>query len=108
MTQEEKRFKLAQYAFSQIQDQKWALVKALADYFNDLNAMHELEKVLTDKQARTYAYTLYDLANGFQFDGDPWTPDIFEASMDGVAGMVRTTAAQRAEAIGLTLGLWTA
>jgi hypothetical protein len=68
--------------------------------------VHDLENVLNDEQARTYAYALYDLANGFQFDGDPWTPDIFEASMDGVVDMVRATAANRAEAIGLTLNLW--
>jgi hypothetical protein len=79
-------------------------VYGIPDYFNDLNAVHDLENVLNDEQARTYAYALYDLANGFQFDGDPWTPEIFEASM--VTDMVRTTAANRAEAIGLALNLW--
>lgn len=78
----------------------------LPDYFNDLNAVHELEKVLTDEQARLYAYVISDLANGYQFNGDPWIPCIFESSMDSVANMVRATASQRAEAFGLTLSLW--
>jgi hypothetical protein len=117
MTQEEKRIKLAEAAgWTEISDWKAAgingkhptesWVEVIPDYFNDLNAVHELEKALTNEQARTYAYALYDLANGFKFDGVHGTPDIFEASMDGVAGMVRATAAQRAEAIGLTLSFW--
>lgn len=76
----------------------------LPDYFSDLNAVHELEKVLTDEQARIYAYVISDLANGYQFNGDPWIPGIFESSM--VANVVRATASQRAEALGLTLNLW--
>jgi len=79
----------------------------LPDYLTDLNAMHEAWKVLTEPQRRTFASKLYDLANGFRADDDDgWTPDIFEASMDGVALMVHATAAQRAEAFLRTLGLW--
>jgi hypothetical protein len=118
MTQEEKRIKLAETVGWKVHPKDRFIVippnsphsvqplSTIPDYFNDLNAVHELEKVLTDEQARTYAYALYDLANGFKFDGDPWTPDIFEASMDGVVDMVRATAAQRAEALGLVLKLW--
>jgi hypothetical protein len=103
MTQEQKRMKLAK---ADGEDNDSIVRGLIPDYFNDLNAVHDLENVLNDEQARTYAYALYDLANGFQFDGDPWTPDIFEASMGGVVDMVRATAANRAEAIGLTLNLW--
>jgi hypothetical protein len=103
MTQEKKRIKLAK---ADGEDNDSIVRGLIPDYFNDLNAVHDLENVLNDEQARTYAYALYDLANGFKFDGDPWTPDIFEASMDGVVDMVRATAAQRAEAIGLALNLW--
>jgi hypothetical protein len=55
------------------------------NYFNNLNAMHEAEKVLTDEQKQRLL-KLY-------FHADMLL--LFEA-----------TAAQRAEAFGLTLKLW--
>ena len=65
----------------------WALT--LPDYLNDLNAMHEAEKVLTDEQKREYRICLFRLC-------------------DCYAGReVHTTAAQRAEAFLKTLNLWT-
>lgn len=78
----------------------------LPDYLNDLNAMAAVKKILNDDQKRTFASKLYDLANGFKTDSDPWTPYIFEASMDGVASMVLATAAQEAEAFLRALNLW--
>ncbi len=55
----------------------------LPDYLNDLNAMHEAEKVLTGEQAWQYVQLL-------AVDGDGWC----------------ATAAQRAEAFLECLGLW--
>ena len=54
------------------------------DYLNDLNAMHEAEKVLTDKQAILYD-SILDLISGWTF---------------------HRTAAQRAEAFLRTIGKW--
>jgi hypothetical protein len=67
------------------------------DYLNDLNAMHEAEKVLNEKQVTWYMQKLTQIRY-----------------MSGVSGMigcmidkiVLATAAQRAEAFLLTLGLW--
>jgi hypothetical protein len=95
MTQEQKRIMLAKYAFIQIPDQKWALVKPLPDYFNDLNAVHELEKVLTEKGVNAWWEYVDHISR--------LNPTPF-----GRETAVHATAAQRAEAIGLTLNLWTA
>jgi hypothetical protein len=65
----------------------------LPDYLNDLNAMHEAEKVLDDEQAATY----YDLLNIKL----PTT----RCSIDEY--VIHATAAQRAEAFLRTLNLWT-
>jgi hypothetical protein len=94
----EKRIKLAKYAFGQIPDQKWVLVKPLPNYFNDLNAVHELEKEIWAKE--------WDLIDDFC--------DHLALVIDPVHGYnglkikdaLQATAAQRAEAIGLTLNLW--
>lgn len=59
----------------------------LPDYLNDLNAMHEAEKVLTEDQARNYS----ELLRGFQVVH---------------FGAIHATASQRAEAFLRTLGLW--
>lgn len=59
------------------------------DYLNDLNAMHEAEKVLADNQWTDYANALTDLAPCSR------------------RGMISATAAQRAEAFLKTLNLWT-
>jgi len=65
-----------------------ATPEQLPDYFNDLNAVHELEKVLTEDRYDDYRQHL-GKAVGYLWRG------IFSA-----------TAAQRAEALGLTLNLW--
>jgi hypothetical protein len=68
------------------------------NYFHDLNAVHELEKVLTEKEQRDYVFRLLlKLVDGSV------TNDLNDHFI-----FIRATAAQRAEAIGLTLGLWTA
>ena len=77
------------------QDQNYAIAwkcglrgEGTPDYLNDLNAMHEAEKVLTDEQKREYRICLFRLC-------------------DCYAGReVHATAAQRAEAFLKTLNLW--
>lgn len=64
----------------------------LADYLNDLNAMHEAEKTLDQMQARLYADHLAESAQ----DG-AWAS----------CHMWHQSAAQRAEAFLRTLNLWT-
>ncbi len=60
-------------------------------YFNDLNAMHEAEKALTDEEYFTYC-----------------RKHLPEVQRSEIAQGRTATAAQRAEAFGLTLGLWEA
>jgi hypothetical protein len=64
----------------------------LADYLNDLNAMHEAEKILTENQLDYYAEWLKDgnSSGGFPSQLCHW----------------HATAAQRAEAFLKTLNLW--
>jgi len=57
----------------------------LPDYLNDLNAMHEAEKVLTPEQCDSYQHLLGMTVNR------PW----------------HATATQRAEVFLQTLNLWT-
>jgi hypothetical protein len=59
----------------------------LPDYLNDLNAMHEAEKVLTNEQEKEYAYQLEAVCCPREYG---W----------------HATAAQRAEAFLRTLNLW--
>lgn len=117
MTQEEKRIKIAEacgwtwnaecdiggQAFPECwthDDHKMAFHSyELPDYFNDLNACHEMEKHVkgigvpfTDEQARRWLDSLIGVC--FKAGEHTFT--------------VCATAAQRAEAFGLTLGLWTA
>ncbi len=67
----------------------------LPDYLNDLNAMHEAEKVLTTSQHLEYTWEL----TGTVEDHDP-------DSMEGDWLTHTATAAQRAEAFLKTLNLW--
>ena len=61
--------------------------KCLPNYLNDLNAMHDAEKVLTSEQVTSYVYLL-ELMN------ERWATPAF------------ATAAQRAEAFLCTIGKW--
>jgi len=58
----------------------------IPDYLNDLNAMHEAEKSLTEEQLELYTYWL--------------------SHSCGLGTYTRATAAQRAEAFLRTLNLW--
>lgn len=75
----------------------WGIVP---DYFNDLNACHEMEKVLPRETKyspfREYLTRLNGLSCSSRCSGD-----------QGICGDTTcATAAQRAEAFGLTLNLW--
>jgi len=59
----------------------------LPDYLNDLNAMHDAEKVLNEKQEDIMNSTLWDI-------------------MDGRKYLWHATASQRAEAFLRTIGKW--
>jgi len=98
MTEEEKRIKLAEAGgwtkfYESWSGQKKACIPndsqilPLPDYFNDLNAVHELEKVLDEKQQDIMNNTLWDIMSGRKY-------------------LWHATATQRAEALGLTLNLW--
>ena len=59
----------------------------IPDYLNDLNAMHEAEKVLTNEQLEVYC-------------------NILHKPNHGVYWAIHATAAQRAEAFLRTIGKW--
>ena len=61
-------------------------VHRFPDYLNNLNAMHEAEKVLESNQEQSYFELLHDIAGNLKF--------------------YRATAAQRAEAFLKALNLW--
>jgi hypothetical protein len=71
----------------------------MPDYCNDLNAMHEAEKVLNERQRQTYAWQIIRLARkqaGIE-DYESHYPVPF---------VLFATAEQRAEAFLRTLNLW--
>jgi hypothetical protein len=63
------------------------------NYLGDLNACHEMEKLLTEEQRITYSDYTYDVACRYQEQTGKWR-------------WISLTAAQRAEAFLRTLGLW--
>lgn len=70
------------------------------DYLNDLNAMHEAEKILTNNQRRFYASVLIQV-HPLKYDpreGEDQNMKLFL--------IVSMTAAQRAEAFLKTIGKW--
>jgi hypothetical protein len=62
---------------------------------NDLNAMHEAESILTEKQKRTFAFNVSQV-----LDTSP-TVDLGDQFLN-----IHATARQRAEAFLRTLGKW--
>lgn len=70
----------------------------LPDYLNDLNAMHEAEKMLTSAQIMDYGNRLMDVAQARGVDGkNQWL---------NIWALYHATAAQRAEAFLRTIGKW--
>lgn len=82
--------------------------EAIPSYTTDLNAMHEAEVMLTDKQQNHYAWLLVQAVDNHM----SWKPeefvtlDIWEISLTEVWFACNTTALQRAEAFLRTLGKW--
>ena len=78
------------------------LLKHLPDYLNDLNAMHEVEKVLWDTgKAMEFTNQLVGIvcsARGFRWDKG--------TSDDHLMCLSHATAAERAEAFLRTIGKW--
>jgi hypothetical protein len=66
----------------------------IPDYLNDLNAMHEAEKVLTEEQWRKWEYIVAAMS-------------LPRGSTPLSVCIARMSAAQRAEAFLKTLNLWT-
>jgi hypothetical protein len=120
MTQEEKRIKLCEFAGwkgivashmigyapwrvpyesrvknTPVEDLEMIPLDPLPNYFTDLNAVHELEKLLTDNQHNDFRDRLWN--------------DVYDLGSEDTLGrdFFSATAAQRAEALGRTLSLWT-
>jgi hypothetical protein len=72
----------------------------IPDYFNDLNAMHEAEKVLTSDQQFDYIYELNDSLGLVPLS----SPASYREAV--LWTFTHSTAADRAEAFGKTLNLW--
>jgi hypothetical protein len=88
MTQEEQRTAIAEACgWKTGYRDAVSSVTALPNYLNDLNAMHEAEKVLTSEQVTSYVYSLESM-------NERWSTPAF------------ATAAQRAEAFLRTIGKW--
>jgi hypothetical protein len=66
----------------------------LPDYLNDLNAMHDAEKILSPKEFECYRWTLWSQCKRALFT-------------ESHRAYLHATAAQRAEAFLKTLNLWT-
>jgi len=75
----------------------------LPDYPNDLNAMHEAEKVLKEEQLNTYGKLLWSAVSGAKSE---LVSDIFNPSLKWCAKIAHATAHQRAEAFLKVFGLW--
>jgi hypothetical protein len=72
----------------------------LPDYLNDLNAMHEAEKLLIFSTRQQYYQKLVEVVSGFIGVPEPAPYRVADIEC------CRATAAQRAEAFLRTLNLW--
>lgn len=94
MTAEEQRRAIAEWHKSvggkmpQIADEDGSTFEGMWDYCGDLNAIHEVEEMLTEKQRGDYMNEL----------------DTFDENHEWK--FIHATAAQRAEALLKTIGLW--
>jgi hypothetical protein len=123
LTNEEKRIKIAEACglnpvgvpFTRPEGDRWftpeaakvhhrmwprgAAVKVIPDYFNDLNAMRDAEVQKREDLEQDFAENLIRVVDGVR-EQRHWSN--FGSSMDYISA----SAAQRAEAFGLTLNLW--
>jgi hypothetical protein len=74
--------------------------KHLPDYLNDLNAMHEAEKTLTDEQIARWQRDLWLTCENDFYALEACAPPIV------LRRFISATAAQRAEAFLRTIGKW--
>jgi hypothetical protein len=82
------------FKWSEYSDELGQLVaEFIPNYLNDLNAMHEAEKALTEKQRIAYSDCTYDIALKAEKEIGKWR-------------WISLTAAQRAEAFLRTIGKW--
>ena len=65
----------------------------MPNYLNDLNAMHEAEKVLAENNREQYLNILYEVCNQHSMLNDAWNLNC-------------ATASERAEAFLRTIGKW--
>ncbi len=79
-----------------------AMIWELPDYLNDLNAMHEAEKALTGDDRSKY----FDFLSLLSCDGRPKAKTKEDELWEMSWFCCRAPAAQRAEALLRTLGLW--
>ena len=109
MTQEQKRIKLAEYSgwtgirgvtgYPSVAAELVGNYRIIPDYFNDLNAIHELEKLIAYHQSHSYMQNLHEtMSPGTKIGDTQLTCDMFP--------FVSASAARKAEAIGKTLNLW--
>jgi hypothetical protein len=94
MTQEEQRVAIAEACG---EDSDSIVRELIPDYLNDLNAMHEAEKMLTQDQLIDYSRHLGKLVTIH-------LPASRAAWMD--FKLINSTASQRAEAFQGTIGKW--
>jgi hypothetical protein len=96
LTEQEKRIKLAEAQGLT----GWEEARCLPDYFSDLNAVQEIQDKLTNDQQFEFVYHLNDVLE--------LVPLSSPASYREVVlfAFANATAAQRSEALGLTLNLW--
>ena len=100
MTQEKQRIAIATacgWTDTQIIDGKYGQTD-VPDYLGDLNACHEMEKVLDYEQCEAFSTTLADIVHAANREKDYAFPWAF--------ARIHATAPQRSEAFLRTLGLW--
>jgi hypothetical protein len=101
MTPKEQRIAIAEACGWEPYDRNGRLVLfGLPDYLNDLNAMHEAEKILLPPGGgkTTYSKHLADIVCGY---GSKW------GNREDLFFVAHATASQRAEAFLKTIGKWT-
>lgn len=114
LTQEEKRIKLAEaegwevieFTICRVRpdkngDPELAPIAPLPDYFNDLNAVRELQTNLTNDQRFEFVYNLNEVLGLVPLNSPASYKEVV------LFAFADASAAQRAEALGKTLNLWT-
>ena len=90
-------FSVHDYSFKEVMAME-VPIGDLPDYLNDLNAMHEAEKLLTEDQISNYG--------SFLKGKDNETVSLYAPEHREIAKVAMATAAQRAEAFLRTIDKW--